>query len=397
MLFKSNSTFLPFSHSSFPFSLSLSCLSRTKSSHQLLLPLIKSPLFVSLSPAGCHSSRRWRHVTATPPNSVQPKCEALNRTHLSWCATFPSHSLIPCCCCCCCFGVTSSIHPTIRTSRAAANQRHAAWALAKWAIYLAGEPQARHNNSRNNNSNNRISYTRHSIRADANNAVREIKRFICRNTTQSKNNNNNNYTTFGRISFSVFLASLSQDASIEQQQQQQQHEVNETPWTRRKEKKKNEAKSKIAIFDGLFSCLLHLLLGGAAIMYWRWNNLNSHRSHRSSQHTPCLSPSPSPSASSPKQMKGSRLKVQTDIIYRSNHLVAATTTSDPKSIKKETGQVLPSSRDLKLTLNQPPSSIPLLLLCLLSCNKWKTSSSTTTGTTLHIIFVGAVAAAAIGF
>lgn len=168
------------------------------------------------------------------------------------------------------------------------------------------------------------------------------------------------------------------------------------PMDEEKRKKKNEAKSKIAIFDGLFSCLLHLLLGGAAIMYWRWNNLNSHRSHRSSQHTPCLSPSPSPSASSPKQMKGSRLKVQTDIIYRSNHLVAATTTSDPKSIKKETGQVLPSSRDLKLTLNQPPSSIPLLLLCLLSCNKWKTSSPTTTGTTLHIIFVGA-AAAAIGF
>lgn len=60
-------------------------------------------------------------------------------------------------------------------------------------------------------------------------------------------------------------------------------------------------------------------------------------------------------------MKGSRLKVQTDIIYRSNHLVAATTTSDPKSIKKETGQVLPSSRDLKLTLNHPPP--PSLCCC----------------------------------
>lgn len=58
------------------------------------------------------------------------------------------------------------------------------------------------------------------------------------------------------ISFSVFLASLSQ----------QQHEVNETP---KKEEKKNAAKSKIAIFDGLFSCLLHLQQGGAAIMYWR--------------------------------------------------------------------------------------------------------------------------------
>lgn len=105
-------------------------------------------------------------------------------------------------CCCCCFGVTSNIHPEPKLT----TQHAAAWALAKWAIYLAGEPQARHNNSRNNNSNNRISYTRHSIRADANNAVREIKRFICRNATQS---NNNNYTTFRRISFSVFLASLS--------------------------------------------------------------------------------------------------------------------------------------------------------------------------------------------
>lgn len=51
-----------------------------------------------------------------------------------------------------------------------------------------------------------------------------------------------------------------------EQQQQQQHEVNETP---KKEEKKNAAKSKIAIFDGLFSCLLHLQQGGAAIMYWR--------------------------------------------------------------------------------------------------------------------------------
>lgn len=72
-----------------------------------------------------------------------------------------------------------------------------------------------------------------------------------------RNSNNNNYTTFRRISFSVFLASLSQ---------QQQHEVNETP---KKEEKKNAAKSKIAIFDGLFSCLPRLQQGGAAIMYWR--------------------------------------------------------------------------------------------------------------------------------
>jgi len=49
-----------------------------------------------------------------------------------------------------------------------------------------------------------------------------------------------------------FYSALSRPTSIEQPQQQQQQVVNETPVP--KKKIKTEVKSKIAIFDGLFSC-----------------------------------------------------------------------------------------------------------------------------------------------
>lgn len=78
-----------------------------------------------------------------------------------------------------------------------------------------------------------------------------------------------------------------------------------------KKKTKNQVKSKIAIFDGLFSC----------------PSCQDDGRGRGSYYVLALKQFEQQSSAREKenQMKGSRLKVQTDIIYRSNHLAAETT------------------------------------------------------------------------
>lgn len=94
--------------------------------------------------------------------------------------------------------------------------------------------------------------------------------------------------------------------------------------------KKNETKSKIAIFDGLFACLLHSP-GRSSHYVLALKQFEQPLPAMFPFLPPWFHPGSSvPSFSSPKQMKGSRLKVQTDIIYRSNHLVAATTTASAR-------------------------------------------------------------------
>jgi len=84
-------------------------------------------------------------------------------------------------------------------------------------------------------------------------------------------------------------------------------------------------------------------------------------------------------------MKGSRLKVQTDIIYRSNHLATETTRRRAKEQKKRTK--LKSEYESESLRPQP--LVHPVLLCLLSCNKWKNAKSTGSPghNALHIISI----------